>query len=162
MKIYTEYMIKTDKLWELETLSYLKMRNMVFRERILINSVLHLTFSMVPNIVFAPNTMQNGWPTLYLHLTLRRMQNTDRGHKTQTQLITGFISFWSNSIIQINFTGKNIRKSRMVLFVERYFLRKILYGFSMVKNSLSNIFPQFCCDLFILNLQRQVVLWCLH
>ena len=24
MKIYTDYMIKTDKLWELETLSYLK------------------------------------------------------------------------------------------------------------------------------------------
>ena len=23
MKIYTDYMIKTDKLWELETLSYL-------------------------------------------------------------------------------------------------------------------------------------------
>ena len=24
MNIYTDYMIKTDKLWELETLSYLK------------------------------------------------------------------------------------------------------------------------------------------
>ena len=24
MKMYTDYMIKTDKLWELETLSYLK------------------------------------------------------------------------------------------------------------------------------------------
>ena len=135
---------------------------MVFRERILINSMLHLTFSMAPNIVFAPNTMQNGCLTLYLRLTLHRMQNTDRGRKTQTQLITGFITFWSNSIIQINFTGTNIRKFRMVLFVERYFLRKILYGFSMVKNSLSNIFPQFCCDVFILNLERQVVLWCLH
>ena len=48
------------------------MTNMVFRERILINSM----FFMVPNIVFAPN--------------IRKMQNTDTGRKTQTQLITGF------------------------------------------------------------------------
>ena len=33
-------------------------------------------FSMVPNIVFAPN--------------IRKMQNTDTGRKTQTQLITSF------------------------------------------------------------------------
>ena len=52
------------------------MTNVVFRERILINSMLHLTFSIVPNIVFVPN--------------IRRMQNTDTGRKTQTQLITGF------------------------------------------------------------------------
>ena len=61
---------------------------MVFRKRILINSMLHLTFSVAPNIVFAPNTTQNGCLTLYLHLTLCRTQNTDRGCKTQTQLIT--------------------------------------------------------------------------
>ena len=61
------------------------MTHVVFRERILINSMLHLTFSMVPNIVFAPKTMQNGHLTLYLHLTLCRMQNTDRGRRTQTE-----------------------------------------------------------------------------
>ena len=36
--------------------------------------MLHLTFSMAPNIVFAPN--------------IRRTQNTDTGRKTQTQLIS--------------------------------------------------------------------------
>ena len=50
------------------------MTNMVFRERILINSMLHLTFSMAPNIVFAPS--------------ICRTQNTDTGRKTQTQLIS--------------------------------------------------------------------------
>ena len=45
---------------------------MVFRERTLINSML----SMAPNIVFVPN--------------ICRTQNTDTGHKTQTQLIIGF------------------------------------------------------------------------
>ena len=49
------------------------MTNMVFRERILINSML----SMVPNIVFVPN--------------IRITQNTDTGRKTQTQLITGLL-----------------------------------------------------------------------
>ena len=34
---------------------------------------------MAPNIVFAPN--------------IRRMQNTDTGRKTQTQLIIGFVMF---------------------------------------------------------------------
>ena len=52
------------------------MTNLVFRERILINAMLHLTFSMAPNIVFVPN--------------IHRMQNTDTGRMTQTQLITGF------------------------------------------------------------------------
>ena len=41
--------------------------------------MLHLTFSMVPNIVFAPNT--------------RRTQNTDTGRKTQTQLISALSDF---------------------------------------------------------------------
>ena len=36
--------------------------------------MLHLTFSMTPNIVFAPN--------------IHRTQNTDTGRKTQTQLIS--------------------------------------------------------------------------
>ena len=43
--------------------------------------MLHLTFSMAPNIVFAPNTMQNGCLTLYLRLTLLKhfaiCKNTD-------------------------------------------------------------------------------------
>ena len=43
------------------------MANMVFRERILINSMLHLTFSMAPNIVFAPN--------------IHRTQTQDARHK---------------------------------------------------------------------------------
>ena len=43
------------------------MTNMVFRERILINSM----FSMAPNIVLAPNMTQNA------------------GRRTQTQLISG-------------------------------------------------------------------------
>ena len=58
------------------------MTSMVFREGILVNSMLHLTFSMVPNIVFVPN--------------IRRTQNTDIGHKTQTQLITDFLGNYSN------------------------------------------------------------------
>ena len=38
MKFYTDYIIKTDKLWELETLSYLKMTYMVFRDFILLEN----------------------------------------------------------------------------------------------------------------------------
>ena len=59
------------------------MTNMVFRERILINSMLHLTFSMAPNIVSAPN--------------IRRTQNTDTGRKTQTQLISALHSMGTTS-----------------------------------------------------------------
>ena len=40
--------------------------------------MLHLTFSMVPSIVFAPN--------------ICRTQNTDTGRKTQTQLISALIT----------------------------------------------------------------------
>ena len=54
--------------------------------------MLHLTFFMMPNIVFAPN--------------IRRTQNTDTGRKTQTQLITGFVKmaflFVNASEIRIN------------------------------------------------------------
>ena len=62
------------------------MTNVVFRERILINSMLHLTFSMAPNIVFAPN--------------ICRTQNTDTGRKTQTQLISTLTQFEFFSIRQ--------------------------------------------------------------
>ena len=44
------------------------MTNILFGEGMLINSMLHLTFSMAPNIVFAPNTVRNTYLTLYLHL----------------------------------------------------------------------------------------------
>ena len=59
--------------------------------------MLHLTFSMAPSIVFAPN--------------IRRTQNTDTGRKTQTQLISALFNSitptetypdvpWRNLLIQ--------------------------------------------------------------
>ena len=50
--------------------------------------MLHLTFSMAPNIVFAPN--------------IHRTQNTDTGRKTQTQLISALIKKYTRGLPEIS------------------------------------------------------------
>ena len=89
------------------------MTNVVFRERILINSMLQLTFSMAPNIVFAPK--------------ICRTQNTDTGRKTQTQLISTLTQFEFFSIRQSNnsaFYVKGKCLTNVKMYVERNVLSK--------------------------------------